>query len=158
MKINGAVVDATYIETIVIPRDDRQYVFKARPLSAEDETFFESVCPQPVPPVYTVPGGKQVKDDKNAGYLDAMTEWKAYRSNYLFLRSLDATDNLEWETVVLTDPSTWAGVEKELAEAGFIQSEIIAIFNKVVAANGLDLSKIEKATKSFLATQGQPQN
>lgn len=158
MKLNGAVVNATYIETVVIPRNDKNYVFKARPLTEEDDKFFESVCPQPQPPTYMVPGGTVKKDETNATYVEAMIAWKEYRSNYLFLKSLEATEELEWDTVVMTDPTTWSGVERELAEAGFIQPEIIAIFNKVVAANGLDMSKIEKATKSFLATQAQEQN
>ena len=157
MKLNGAQVDARYIETVVIPRGDAQYVFKARPLTAEDDLFFEKVCPQPAPPTFQVPGGKVEADLTNAAFVLKKQEWSNSRSEYLFLKSLEATEDLEWETVLESDPSTWGNIEAELLSAGFLSPEIIRIFNIVILANGLDQSKIEKATKSFLAIQAQLQ-
>jgi len=157
MKLNGAQVDARYIETVVIPRGDAQYIFKARPLTAEDDLFFEKACPAPEPPMFQVPGKAVEADLTNAAYLLEKKDWTNARTEYLFFRSLQATEDLEWETVLEADPSTWGNIEAELLAAGFLQPEVIRIFNIVVEANGLDQSKIEKATKSFLATQAQLQ-
>ena len=153
MKINGASVDARYVETVVIPRGDSQFVFKARPLTAEDEKFFEEVCPKPQPPEFTIPGGGKEVDVTNAQYVKDRRAWSEKRSEFLFMRSLSATANLVWETVEEADSTTWGNLEEELLSAGFLNPEIITIFNAAIAANGLDSSKIEEATKSFLATQ-----
>lgn len=155
--MNGALVDATYIETVVIPRGDAQYVFKARPLTAEDEEFFVEVCPKPTPPTFQVPGGKVETDLTNAQYVLALSTWSDMRSEFLFYQSLKATEDLEWENITESDPSTWGKVEEELLAAGFLSPEVVRIFNAVVIANGLDQSKIDKATKSFLATQAAEQ-
>lgn len=153
MKLNGASVDARYVETVVIPRGASQFVFKARPLTSEDDKFFEEICVKPTPPTFTVPGGKTETDDTNAQFVKDRKAWSDRRSEFLFMRSLSATDDLEWDTVVDTDPSTWGNLEDELLAAGFLNPEIIVVFNAAIAANGLDTSKIEEATKSFLATQ-----
>lgn len=153
MKMNGALVDATYIETVVIPRGDAQYVFKARPLTAEDEEFFAGVCKKPTPPTFQVPGGKVEADLTNAQYVVALKDWSDMRSEFLFYQSLKATDDLEWDKITDSDPSTWGKVEEELLAAGFLSPEVVRIFNAVVTANGLDQTKIDKATKSFLAIQ-----
>ena len=153
MKMNGASVDARYIETVVIPRGDSQYVFKARPLTAEDDKFFEEACPRPKPPTFQVPGGKVESDLTNAQFVEGMAKWSDARSNFLFYKSLQATEDLEWDTVQEGDPATWANIETELKASGFLAPEIAQIFNAVVSANGLDASKIEEATKSFLAIQ-----
>ncbi|MCK4500443.1 hypothetical protein KAU11_08090 [Candidatus Babeliales bacterium] len=158
MKIKGASVDARYIETVVVPRGDTDYIFKARPLTAEDDTFFEELCPKPVPPKFTIPGGKTEEDSTNVQFVKARKAWSDLRSEYLFFRSLDASPDLEWDTVSENEPASWGKIEDELLAAGFLSPEIILIFNAVIAANGLDTSKIEKATKSFLATQEQEQD
>lgn len=158
MKINGASVDARYIETVVIPRGDTEYVFKARPLTAEDDKFFEELCPKPIPPEFTVPGGGKEVDSNNAQFVKNRKAWSALRSEYLFFRSLDATPDLEWDTVSENEPTSWGKIEDELLLAGFLSPEVILVFNAVIAANGLDSSKIEKATKAFLATQAQEQD
>jgi len=158
MKFNGVAVDATYVETVVVPRGAAQYVFKARPLSEADETFFEEVCPRPVPPEFTMPGGGKETDTTNAKYVESRRVWSERRSEFLFMRSLSATEDLEWDTVIEDDPTTWGNIENELLASGFLNPEIILIFNAAIAANGLDTSKIEKATKSFLATQAQEQD
>ena len=153
MKIKGTTVSATYNETIVIPRPNTEYVFKARPLTTADDELFDTLCPAPVAPVYTKPGGAVENDEQDAGYLEALKVRATRTSEWLFMRSLDATPDLEWDTVILDEPSTWGNVEKELADSGFTSSEVLAILNAVISANGLDASKIDKATKSFLATQ-----
>ena len=158
MKINGASVDARYVETVVIPRGDNQFVFRARPLTAEDEKFFEELCPKPTPPEFTVPGGRKETDPTNATYVKARKAWSDLRSEFLFYTSLSATEDLEWETVTKEDPATWGKLEEELLASGFLNPEIILIFNAVISANGLDSSKIEEATKSFLAIQAAAQD
>ena len=155
MKLNGASVDARYIETIVIPRGETNYVFKARPLTPDDDKFFEQICPAPTAPSYVVPGGAKEVDVNNVEYVSARQKWIDLRSSYLFYRSLSATEELVWDTVKEDQPDTWGNVDTELTAAGFLKPEIVRIFNCVIAANGLDQSKIDLATKSFLATQAE---
>ena len=153
MKLNNTTVDARYNETIVVPRGETDYIFTLRPLTKDDHDFFKKSCPKPKPPVFTKPGGKSEKDFDNADYQEGIKKWASLQNAYLFYRSISATDGLEWDTVKESDPETWDNIEKELIESGFVEMEVVSLFNAVVSVNGLDPSKIEEATKSFLATR-----
>lgn len=152
MKIGGRQIDLkNYVEVVVIPRGDEAYVFKAKPLTRGDYETFDALIPLPAPPNVTVPGGIQRPNLDDPSYLQQKQNWAVARTNFMFIQSLKATDDLEWETVVEDDPTTWTNVTTELENSGFTDKEIGAIYDICIAANGLSQDKIEKATKDFLA-------
>ena len=155
MKMQGKTVDAKFVVPIVIPRPGAEsFVFKAQPLTAEQNDFFKKVCPEPQPEMTMFRGEDSPRPDfKNTSYLEQRKLWLVLKSEYTFLASLEATDDLEWDTVVMDQPDTWKNVLEELAGAGFLQGEMSELFRGVASANGLDNKKIEQATKDFLATQ-----
>ncbi len=157
MKMNGQVVDANFIVTLVIPRPGAAgFVFKAQPLTAEQHDFFKKVCPEPQPTMALFPGETVQRAIPNdVSYTQAKVRWVAAKSEYIFVASLAATEDLEWDTVIMDQPNTWANAIIELKNAGFLNGEITQLFNSVSSANGLDSKKIEQATKDFLATQVQ---
>ncbi len=150
MKFNGMKLDAHYVETIVIPRPKGDIVFKAQPT---DYTLFEKLCPQPKPPTVQKPGKEAAPDLKNPKYLAKINKWAVLKTDYMFVNSLTATEGVEWETVVSDKPETWSNLPKELLDSGFTDGEVARIFDIVTSVNGLDGSKIDEATKAYLAAQ-----
>jgi hypothetical protein len=82
-----------------------------------------------------------------------MNEYNSKYNDYLFIKSLEATPGLEWETVNIDDPETWKNVHEELKNADLTPTEIQRIHYGIIEANGLSDAKVEEARKRFLASQ-----
>lgn len=152
MKINGVTVLGAYEEVVVFPRITGKIVFKARAVS--DYEPFDKLCPQPTPPQIQYAGAAQPIDDvENADFLKKFHEWAELKSHWLVLMSLRATEGLVWDTVNMSDYTTWKNYQTELTASGFTPAEQSRIVQIVSRANGLDQSKIDEATESFLRDQ-----
>lgn len=150
MKINGEVLDTNYEEILVIPKFGKDLVFKAR--AVLDFSEFDQLCPEPVP-MYKVDKktGEQEIDYKHKEYSKSLAMYNQKHFAYLFIKSLSATDDLEWDTVEIARPDTWVNYQTELLSSGFSQLEINKLIQLVLNANSINEERIDKATKSFLA-------
>lgn len=149
---NNQVDLSNYVETVVIPKGDAEFVFKARPVRQADYEEFALACPAPKAPIFFKPGSNAAQEDTaDPTYLANLAKYRKHRTDFMFFTSLSATEGLEWDTVVKDDPSTWGNINEELQKAGFLDQEIVLLYNAVIAANGLDSERIKKATQSFLA-------
>ena len=146
MKIAG--VDPSTlpaVETLVFPRDGQFIVFTARGLPDLDE--FEALCPLPTPPAKMTPKGITPDlDDK--GYLSVMDEWNKRRISYFIVKSLEPSE-IEWDTVKMDQPNTWANWSIDLKNGGFSKAECNLVFNLCFSANSLDEDKLKAARESF---------
>ena len=152
MKINGVKVMGAFEEVVVFPRTGTpNLVFKARAVLDYDK--FEKLCPEPKAPMILFAGASQPSENvEDVNYVKAFDEWAEMKTSYMVLNSLKATPNLEWETVT-SDPATWKNYQKEMKEAGLSPAEQGRVILCVSVANGLDQSKIDEATESFLVAQ-----
>ena len=149
MKIKGSQIAPPTSEKVYIARGDDVMVFEAAPvLSFED---FEKLYPEVEPPTAHYPDGRQVPDFTDERYLKALEARGEARINYMFLKSLEATPGLEWETVDLANPETYGNFRDELEASGLAPIERQQLLQAVITANGLDESRMEKARESFLA-------
>jgi hypothetical protein len=148
LKINGSKIKPLPDVIKVIPHGEERYVFKAA--SVLDFSEFEALCPEPEPPFEGRPGQKMIQNPLSPKHIKAIEEWRGRRLRWLFVKSLSATEGLEWEMVKLDDPETWGLWEEELEKSGLSQLEIGEISSAVIEANGLDQEKIKIATESFL--------
>jgi len=158
MKLHGKKLSGPEIEILVIPRKSGNIVFKAQ--AVLDYTAFEAICPPPLPPETLRPGagrGLRTKNIEAPEFLKALDEWAEKRTYWMILKSLEATPELEWETVKMDQPDTWKHYEKELREGGMSTLEITRILNLVTGVCGLDQRKIDEATERFLADQAAVQ-
>lgn len=158
MKIKGVDLGKPYIETIVIPRGVGCIAFQAQ--AVLDYTDFFALCPVPEAP-------KAVRRDKTTGamidyrdvedvkYKAAIMAWSVKKVSWMVIKSLEATPELEWDTIRLGEPDTWTNYEKELKDANFSASEIDRIIDGVTTACGLNEAKIKEATASFLAGRAE---
>lgn len=153
MKINGKKLDGPNIEVVVIPRQSGNLVFKAQAVLNYDD--HDKLNPSPAPPRKLLPGGIVQENVEDPAYLKAIDAWATRKFYWMFIKSLDATEGLEWETVKLDDPSTWENYKTEMQDAGLSPGEVARIEMCVTDACGLNQSKIDEATKRFLAGQAQ---
>ena len=152
MKFKGEKVSARNLEICVIPRGDGDsVVFKCQAVLDMDD--FEKLCPVPKPPQRMMAGGKKVIDIEDPIYKHKIEDRNDKRISYLILKSLEATEDLEWETVVMGDSDTWGNYETEFKQAGFSPVEIMRIINSCMTANCLNEDKLKEARDSFLASQ-----
>lgn len=149
MKLFGEVINQPSVEVVVIPRNGKEFVFKAA--AVLDYEAFLALCPPPMPPEIVKPGGARSRDVEDKDYKDAVDLWATHKINWTFIQSLKATEGLEWDTISASDPSTWGNINTELLGAGFTPGEINRIFECVTIACGLNQRKIDEATKRFLA-------
>lgn len=150
MKIAG--IDPKTLSTeviLVLPRSEANLVFRACGLKSMEE--FEAKCPMPKPP------GKLTKDgwvanDTDPTYQQIQTEYSKKRLGYIVIRSLEPSE-IEWDSVRLEDPRTWANWEKDLKDGGLSQIESNRVLALVMEANALDEAKLQKAREVFLVGQ-----
>jgi len=153
MKINGKNISGPSIYTFVLPigQNPEDYVvFKFRPLTSKDK--FEEIMPKPKPPTFQKPGGESGVNLQDPRFQGAMEDWYSKKTDWEFLRSISATEGLEWSKVKEDDPNTWGLWKDELEEHfGFVQYN--RIFGAYLDANTLTEDRVEEARKRFLASQ-----
>jgi hypothetical protein len=152
MKIAG--IDPKTLSTeeiLVLPRGESQIVFRACGL--EDMEEFAKLCPEPTPPGKLTKAGF-VPDPTDPGYKSVLGEYHKRRLAYIVVHSL-VPSQIEWDTVELDNPSTWANWESDLKQGGLSQIECNRILGLVLGANSLDEAKLQRAREVFL--QGPPQ-
>src|SRR5215831_11863890 len=136
MRIAGKKLSEPNIEILVLPRGEENIVIKAKAVLNMDE--FDRVHPPPSPPMKIARGGKKVEDTDSPMFQKKQTDHAKKRIGYMIIRSLEATEDLEWETIDPNDPNTWGNYEKELKDSGFSNIEIMRIIQTVMRANCLD--------------------
>ena len=155
MKINGESLNRPNTDVVVIPRPEgNDIVFKVQ--SVLDMDAFEKQFPLPEPTYLRRPGQKEATPNfEDPKYKKAMMEHSANKTKWMFFKSLEATEGLEWETVDLTDPTTWGNIDEELKAAGLNQFEVGMIYSAIMKVNSLDSDYIAEARERFFASQKQ---
>lgn len=151
MKIKGKKIEGPNVEIIPIPRaqgDD--IIFQAQ--AVLDMEPFETMCPTPIPPIKRLASGEEIPNLQDVNYLKSLQNISTKRLAWIVLTSLQATEGLEWETVDLSDHTTWGLFRKELHESGFSDIEINRIIAGCISVNALNDDKIEAARERFLLT------
>jgi hypothetical protein len=151
MKIGG--IDPTTLpdeEFLVLPRGEKQVVFRARGVPNYDE--FDALCPEPTAPMINRAGQGWVPNKEEPGYKDMMKTYAEKKMSWLVIKSLEPSD-IEWDKVSLDDPSTWLEWDQEFIKNGFTMVECNRIQHLAFEANCLDEGKLEKALAAFLLGQ-----
>jgi len=149
MKVKGKNIEQPNEEVIVFPRKNGNLVFKAKPVGNYED--FDKICPQPKPEAIMKPGGVVSQDVESPKYKKALEEWAARKTHWMILKSLSATEGLEWDTVDMSKPETYENYIKELETSGLTTIEVSKLFEIIQMACGLNQEKIDEATKAFLA-------
>ena len=152
MKINGKKLDGPNYDIIIFPRIDGDIVLKVA--CVLDYTPFTDMMSVPEAPKIQLRGQTAwTPNTADPKYNEAISKYSEYKTHWMVLKSLEINEDLEWETVDLTDPDTWGNYTTELEESGFADQHIAKIINKVAAINGLNDDMMEAAKERFLAEQ-----
>jgi hypothetical protein len=154
MKIRGKAVVPPKPITVTIYRVDSEgkpcdFEFVCGAILNYNE--FETLLPQPKPPLIMKPGQPSVPDNNDPRYLKKVDEWSNRRVAYMTLQSLNHTPDLEWETVVLTQPDTWNNYEKEL-KSWLTEAEYNRLIMGVYEANSPSEKRRNEALENFTPT------
>lgn len=157
MKIKGVPLMGLNVQEIIIPRGDGMpIVFFARALP--DFSEFDKLVPQPEPPRRLMAGGIEVQNIADPHHQVALAIRSDMRMDFMVLKSLEATPDLEWELVKITDPTTWQYLRQEFRNSGFTDIEIGRIRAGCMKANCLNEDHIQEAANRFhVARQAFPQ-
>lgn len=151
MKLKGKKIPAPKPSVIIIPREDGDLIFHARPVI--DFKEFEKVCPDPLPPRIIKPGGEEYFDPADPQYVENVKKHNDLQFAWVIIQSILATDGFEWETVKLNDPSTWPLWKDELEQSGLSQAEVSHLIRQIVECNTLSEDKIKEARDRFTLAQ-----
>lgn len=144
MKVQGRKPSGLREELLVLPREDGDYAFKFRAVSED----FPEKRPEPARKLVK---GAIVQDANDPEYRTRLDEWAVRKAHWHFLMSIAATEGLEWETVNIEQPATWANWEEELKNSGWSDAERQAIWQTYIKANFLSEDMLDEARKRFLA-------
>lgn len=148
MKIAGVKIQGPNETVVVIARGvGKDIIFKCRAVLEFDD--FEKLCPDPIPPLITKPNKASYHDIEDRDYKIEQLANSQRRINWMIVKSLEATEGLEFETVDRSKPETWKNIETELKEAGFSRPEINQVFEGVLEANGMSEEKLKEARARF---------
>lgn len=148
MRIHGKKIEGLNVEEIFIPRGEDVIVFKAQAVIDFEEC--NALNPRPKARKAKNRAGETFDRVDEPTYIQAIEEWSRRQTAWMIVKSLQATEGLEWDTVNLNDVNTWLNWQEELKAAGFVEAEITRIFQGVVSACGLSEDKVEKARQRFL--------
>jgi len=148
MKIGGRKISNNNLEVVVLPRSDGDIVFRFKPvLTFED---FDKLVPMPeMPYVEDATGRKALPEDPT--YRKNMAVYLEKKSCWMFIDSISATENLEWEKVNIGDPTTWTTYDAELFDAGITEIEQRLLRIAFERVNSLNEAHLEEARNRFLA-------
>jgi hypothetical protein len=154
MKVNGKKILGANTDYFVVPRPTGDIVFKLTAvLNYRD---FEKYCPDPEPPLVSVPGEGTKKNYNDENYRKALSEHSTKKAHWTILQTIKDSPGLEFETISLEDSNTWALLDKEFEEAGFSQPEIQRLATACYQVNAIDQGKLEEARARFLASLLEP--
>ena len=151
MKLNGKKLEGPAVETVILPREDGDLVFRCQ--AVLDFKEFDMIVKEPVPPTITKRGETvAIADPTDRDYKKAMEQYMLRRFNWMIFKSLEATPDLVWETVKGNDPESWLKMEDELRAAGLAQAEVGRIYVGATTANGLNEERIKEARARFFSS------
>ena len=153
MKYKGKKLEGRNTDILVLQKGNEQIIFKAEAVMNFKE--FDKLCPAPKPPIILKPGNRRIPNENDSNYLKAMEKYGEQRINYMIIKSLEATEDLEWDNVNINNPDTYENWQKELEEAGFSETERMRIMVLCTQVNALDDNMLDQAKETFLAEAPQ---
>lgn len=151
MKFKGKTIAPPSPVKVEIFRDSGNVMILCGAVLGSEE--FDALCPEPKAPVTTdVSTGAQRKKTEDKSYIERLATHNKLYVAFTMLKSLQATPDLEWETVDLTKPDTWLNYEVEMKKV-FTQGEINRITSGVWEANNPTSSRRQEALDSFTGSQ-----
>jgi len=154
MKYKGKEHVGTNEEIIPILRPEGDIFLVAKPIGDWDE--FDKLVSEPIAPEVVRPGGIRTRNTQDRTYIEALDKYAETRTNYIIIKSLWETPDLEWDIVKLENTSTWERWREEFSNFGVNEFEQMRIMRAVLRVNALDEVMVDEARQRFLLDRSQP--
>src|SRR4051812_15065474 len=105
MRLNGKKIEGLNVEEVIIPRGEDVLVFRAQ--AVIDYSVCDALNPKPKPKKGRNRAGELVEMTNDKTFETALDDWATRKLSFMVLKSLQATENLEWDTVDMNDMNTW---------------------------------------------------
>lgn len=155
IKIGNVTVDGPKKTLLVLPRQEGDVVFKFIAVTDDDE--FDKICPPPKAAITRRTDGSSYENVEDPKYKEQVKNRSDQRFEWFFLKSIEPSA-IEWQTVKMEDPYTYASWRKELGDAGFSIREVSIIHDKFLETNILTDKMLDEARQRFLASQQADQS
>ena len=161
MKINGKTPGVNR-GAITFHRPDGLFKLSVRAVRYGFVEDVERAIPDPVPPVELVrdaagavlrdENGMALKTEKthDADYQFACGRARALRLVLQVREGLSSDPSVTFDTKPALDRACAEGTEREMKEAGFTDSEVVQIFNKVCELNRGGPKRVDEKAEGFL--------
>ncbi len=150
MKVGGIPINGPKRTTLVLPRDEGDLVFQF--VAVSDDSEFAKLYPPPEPPkTFLVAKQATVPDYTDADYQRRLELHNKARNAWIFLQSI-APSNIEWDTVVLTDPNTFDNWDTDMKRAGLSLNEVNQVWKAYLKSNIISDEMLDEARSRFLAS------
>lgn len=151
MKVGGIQILGPKKVTVVLPRPEGDIPFHF--IGVSDGEEFDKMFPEPQPPVtFNVKLQASIKQFNDPKYLERQGQWVQAKTAWFFLKSIEPS-NIEWTTVNLSDPETFANWQADFKNAGFNQAEVNRIYSGFEETNMVSEELMRQARERFLASQ-----
>jgi hypothetical protein len=151
MKVNGIKIEKPRLVSLILPISDEtsvQFLFRA----LNDDDDFEKVMPPPVAPQRLMKGGERLNDFNDPGYVASMEKYSDLKYSWSILKSMDATEGLEFETVDMANSDTWNNWKVEFGKM-FGKNAANRVYFAFAEANCLSEAALDEARERFLASR-----
>lgn len=149
MKLRGQTVEPPKPIPVVIPRDEGDLGFMVYPVMEYAE--FEQFCPEPKPPLVIRPNDPAgVADPDDPRFRETLNTWAGHKTEYMIIKALTMSGELEFETVKIEDPDTWSGYEDELLQC-FTEREVSVLVDGAITANMPTAARQQQAKERFMS-------
>lgn len=149
MKYKGKKLEGLNTDVLVLMKGEERIVFKASAVANYKE--FQELCSVPEPPIKILPGGIRENNTSDPAFKAKLNEYAQKKTDYTVVKSLQASDDIEWDNVDIEKPETWKNWRTELEEASFTEVEVLRILQLCTRVNALDDDLLQQARESFLA-------
>lgn len=150
MRIKGKTITPPDPVIVALPRKDEDIIFTCGPVLDYEE--FEALYPAPKPPLVMRPGKANYSDTEDPEFLRAMEIYAERKTDWMILKSLSYTEDLEWDTVDMKDPNTWANYRQEM-EAVLTAHEVDLVIQGCFEANFPSENAQKQALERFMSSQ-----
>lgn len=150
MKYKGKTISPPPSQFVDIIREDQTITFECK--SVVDYTDFDSLVPEPKPPVINkISTGETYPDFEDATYRKKLNERGTKRVFFEFIWSIKDNTDVEFELVQPNDPDTWELIDDEL-NAFMTPYEKLRLRDAITLANNPTEKGFQEALKNSPAT------
>lgn len=151
MRIKNRTLAPPPPKFVPLPRPDGDVILQVQ--AVLDYTDFDRLCPFPKPPVEkNIKTGQEKYLTDDPAYKRRVDVYANQKFCWIVIKSLEATEDLIWDSVDINQPETWSKCHSELASC-FTPGEVDLIMEGIAGVNAPSKEAQRDALERFMSSQ-----